>query len=52
MRTRLEKKILDVAEEDVDLTATMIGVTKPILMNLYLTSDALTIKSGPNEDVL
>ena len=35
--------MLDVAEEDVDLAATMIAVAETVLMNLYFTSDSLPI---------
>ena len=49
---RLEKEMLDVAEKDVNLAATMIGVPETVLVDLYLTSDSLAIQTWSNEDVV
>ena len=44
--------MLDVAEENVDLTATMITVTKTVLMNLYFPRNSFAVESRPNEYVI
>ena len=52
VRARLKKKVLDVAEKYVDLAASMVRVAQTVLMNLYFSCNAFTIKSRSNEDVV
>ena len=52
MRGRLEEKMLHVAEENVNLAATMVVVAKTIVMDLQLASDALAVKARPSEDIV
>lgn len=49
---RLEKQVLDVTEEYVDLTTTEVGVAQTILVDFYFPSNTLTVKSRPNKDVV
>lgn len=44
--------MLNVAKKHVNLAATMIRVAKTILVDLYFTSDSLTIQTWSNKDVV
>ena len=48
----LEKEMLHVTEEDVNLTATMVVIAETIVMNLQFTSDTLAVKTRPSEDII
>ena len=52
VRRRLEKEMLHVAEEDVNLTATMVVVAETVIMNLQFTSNTLAVKARPGEDII
>lgn len=52
MCARLEEKILNVAEENIDLTAAMICVAKTILVNFYFSRNTFTVESRPDEDII
>ncbi len=52
MRTWLEKQMLYVTEKDIDLTAPVIDVAKPILMDVHIPRDSLAIQSWPDKDVI
>ena len=52
VRGRLEEKMLHVAEEYVNLAATMVVVAKTIVMDLQFASDAFAIKARTGEDIV
>ena len=52
VRRGLEKKMLHVTEEDVNLTATMVVVAETIIMNLQFTSNTFAVKTRPSEDII
>ena len=52
MRAGLEEEVLDVAEKNIDLTATMVAVAQTILMNLYFSRNALAVKARSYKDVV
>lgn len=43
MGARLEEKVFHVAEEDVDFATAVVDVPKTVLMDLYVTCDALAL---------
>lgn len=52
VRTRLEKEMLHITEENIDLTAAVIGVSKTILMDFHFAGNTLSIKRRSNKDIL
>ena len=52
MRAWLEKQMLGVTEENVDLLTTVVPIPYTILMNVYLTGNAFTVHRGPNKDIV
>ena len=52
VRRGLEKEMLHVTEEDVNLTATMVVIAETIIMDLQFTSNTLAVQARPGEDIV
>ena len=52
VRGRLEEEMLHIAEEDVNLTATMVVVAETIVMDLQLSSNTLAVKARSSKDIV
>ena len=52
VRARLKEEVLDVAEENIDLTATVVRIAQTVLVDFYLPSNTLTIESRAYENVI
>jgi len=48
----LEEEVLNVAEENIDLDTTHVGITQTVLVDLNRTTDALALQGGTHEDVV
>ena len=48
----LEKQMLGVAEENVDLLTAVVPIPYTILMNVYLARNTFTVHGRPNKNVV